>query len=513
MASGTKDQLFRLIKSLNKAEKRNFRLYAGRTGGSQPSKFVQLFDALDKLDDYNEEVFLRRLDGVEKQHLPNLKRHLYREILASLRLIHIQKEIDIEIREQIDFARILYGKGLFMDSLRILERIKQVAERHHQDILHLEILEFQKLIEARHITRSRQIGNKMDLLLNDSTQRSAVTLSTSELFNVNIKIHGYYIEHGHARTPAERHRIREYWNAIQPIAPDALTHDTFFEKVNRFQAKMWYHYILLELPLAWENASEWVNLFWLYPQMTVKDPDLYMRGLYYLLIFSFLLERRADHKKYLSRLRHFVLDHQEEFNQNSRQIAFVYLNLARLNAHLLQSNIGDAHRVSREILEQLPLYENGIDEHRRMLFFYKLAYIHFARDEHEQALDYINDIINLKGNFLRDDIHINTRLLSLFCHYELGHYSLLDSLLTSAQRLLHRSTETGDVHQLGLSLIRQLVRQPLNERTDILRQYSQHLARLEQDPYERKALMYFNLRGWIDRSLDVQRRGMAAAQR
>ena len=100
------------------------------------------------------------------------------------------------------------GKGLFMDSLRILERIKQVAERHHQDILHLEILEFQKLIEARHITRSRQIGNKMDLLLNDSTQRSAVTLSTSELFNVNIKIHGYYIEHGHARTPAERHRLK-----------------------------------------------------------------------------------------------------------------------------------------------------------------------------------------------------------------------------------------------------------------------------------------------------------------
>ena len=40
-------------------------------------------------------------------------------------------------REQLDFARILYGKGMYMQALKILERIKQTALEHQQDILHL----------------------------------------------------------------------------------------------------------------------------------------------------------------------------------------------------------------------------------------------------------------------------------------------------------------------------------------------------------------------------------------
>ena len=156
MLNTQKDQLFLLIKSLTKAEKRNFKLYANRIQGGNQLKFIQLFDAMDRLVEYDEEQLLKRIEDTEKKQLPNLKRHLYKQLLISLRLIHIEKNIDIEIREQIDFARILYGKGMYMQSLKILDRISKIAYDHHQDLLHLEILEFQKFIEARHITRSRE---------------------------------------------------------------------------------------------------------------------------------------------------------------------------------------------------------------------------------------------------------------------------------------------------------------------------------------------------------------------
>ncbi|MEY2639210.1 MAG: hypothetical protein RIR90_692, partial [Bacteroidota bacterium] len=48
------DQLFQLIKSLDKAEKRNFKLYAKRNTAGADLKVVQLFDALDKLEEYDE---------------------------------------------------------------------------------------------------------------------------------------------------------------------------------------------------------------------------------------------------------------------------------------------------------------------------------------------------------------------------------------------------------------------------------------------------------------------------
>ena len=326
MSTSSKDQLFRLIKTLTKAEKRHFRLYANRTMGQQERKFLRLFDVMDRMDNYDEEELIARLSGSERSHLPHLKRHLYRQLLISLRLVHIQRNIDIEIREQLDFARVLYSKGLYMESLKILERCRSTAEDNHQDILQLEILDFQNNIEARHITRSRQVSRKMDKLLIDATHRSEMILVANELSNLNIQIQGYYIDYGHTRSEEELHRLNQAWQEMQPLPKRVESIGTFFEKVNRFQAHMWLNYIRLDLYAASENAAEWVILFRLYPQMRDKDPDLYMRGLYYLLLFCFLLDDLYSFSRYLDEFHTFVDNKADSFMPASNLLAFQYLS-------------------------------------------------------------------------------------------------------------------------------------------------------------------------------------------
>ena len=50
-----KDNLFSLVKSLTKSEKRQFKLYVGRLGVNSDSKFLNLFNLLDKAKStYNE---------------------------------------------------------------------------------------------------------------------------------------------------------------------------------------------------------------------------------------------------------------------------------------------------------------------------------------------------------------------------------------------------------------------------------------------------------------------------
>ena len=71
-----KDQLFDLIKSLSKSEKRQFRLYAGRLGVNEQAKFMLLFDILDKQSRYDESQILTH-KGLSKKQLSNLKAHLY----------------------------------------------------------------------------------------------------------------------------------------------------------------------------------------------------------------------------------------------------------------------------------------------------------------------------------------------------------------------------------------------------------------------------------------------------
>ena len=58
MINDQKDNLFQLIKSLTKSEKRQFKLYVGRMGSNNDSKFLNLFNLLDKSSKYSEKLIL-----------------------------------------------------------------------------------------------------------------------------------------------------------------------------------------------------------------------------------------------------------------------------------------------------------------------------------------------------------------------------------------------------------------------------------------------------------------------
>ncbi len=62
MTKAQKDNLFLLVKSLTKSEKRQFKLYVGRLGVNTDSKFLNLFNFLDKASVYNEAAILKTED-------------------------------------------------------------------------------------------------------------------------------------------------------------------------------------------------------------------------------------------------------------------------------------------------------------------------------------------------------------------------------------------------------------------------------------------------------------------
>src|SRR5687767_9940356 len=110
MPNRSADPLFLLVRSLTKSEKRNFKLYTTRNSSNEDLKVVQLFDALDKLTEYDEAAILKKAPSISKLQLSNSKALLYKQILASLRLLDNGADIDIQLHEQLDYARILYKK-------------------------------------------------------------------------------------------------------------------------------------------------------------------------------------------------------------------------------------------------------------------------------------------------------------------------------------------------------------------------------------------------------------------
>ncbi len=108
MAKAISDTLFQLICSLEKSEKRHFKLYIKRSSAKEDLKIIRLFDALDKLPEYDEKILLKKLPDITKPQFYNLKTHLYKQLLASLRLLKSKcKCVDIYFQEVVLFILII----------------------------------------------------------------------------------------------------------------------------------------------------------------------------------------------------------------------------------------------------------------------------------------------------------------------------------------------------------------------------------------------------------------------
>ena len=495
MRTAQDDQLFTLIKSMSKAEKRNFKLYANRIQSKGDVKFIQLFDVLDRLEQYEEAAIYKKLRGLKSSQLSNLKRHLYKQLLISLRLIHIQKNVDIQIREQIDFARILYGKGLYLQSLKLLDRIKPIAAEHYQDLLLLEILEFEKLIEERHITRSRRVKGKVEKLIDQAAEQSRIIDHSCQLTNLKIKIHGWYIQIGHVKNEKDRIRVEEYFKSNLPKVPEQNL--TFFERIYLYQSYVWYHYILLDFEACLEYALHWIALFDEHPALKAEDPDLYMRGLHYALTSLYNMGDYQRFVLYLKQFEDFEKTQGKHFNTLSRTIAFLYIYTSKINRHYLEGSFQEGLALVSVIRRLLRKHAKHIDQHRVMVFHYKIAYLYIGSGQYNDALDYLNEIINLKVGHLREDIQCYARLLQLLAHFELGNFELLEYLINSVQRFLEKLEELNAMQRETLRFLRQIIKLPEEDYKNAFLKFEKNLTKIAKDPYEKRAFLYLDMRSWV----------------
>ncbi|GAA5220982.1 hypothetical protein [Membranihabitans marinus] len=499
MPISNSEQLFSLIKSMNKSEKRSFKLFAQRSHNQGVSKFIQLYDILDSIDEFDEELVLKKIRKINKSQLSNLKRHLYTQILSSLRYIYIGKELDIEIREQLDFARILYAKGLYMQSLKILERVKGIASESHQNMLYFEILEFEKRIEEKHITRSRGTQGKIEDLIEQSEHVNKMVTLESSLTSLKLNIHGLYIKGGHVKNQAEADRVMEYYNAHKP----ELNYEElgFFEKVFLHQINVWLYYILLDFEKCLHHAIEWVAMFEEQENMQSVNPDLYMRGIHYKLTALYHLNDVNGYEDTVKAFDQFYEREKDGFNKTSEIIHFLYSYYAKLDFANLNGRFDLSVALRREIEPKLIEYERHIDNHRVLQFYYKFAWTYFARQEYGLAINYLNQILSLSVKHLREDIQCYSWLLFILCHFEQENFALLTHLIKSASNFFEKMKEKNKVQEALMKFVKTRLRPNHSMTRKAYKELILTLDEYAKDPYEGKALLYLDARIWAESKL------------
>ncbi len=497
MSNQPNDHLFQLIKSLTKAEKRGFKIYATRTS-SEDAKFIQLFDAIDKSHDYDEEVIIRKVKDLQKRQLSNLKAHLYKQILVSLRLININHNIDIQLREQIDYARILYNKGLYKQSLRILEKAKEVAAHNHRTTLSYEVLVFEKIIESQYITRS--LRNRADdlILQTEDTLKSLSRYNT--LSNLSIRLYGIYIKAGHVRNEVDFKNTQKFFQeAIEDLD---LTDLGFFEEHYLYVSYAWYSLIVQDFLLQYRYSQKWVELFRNNPDMLALEPIWYIKGMHVLLEALFILGHYEKHEQEVKRLDEFLTNPPFRTNENFETLGFMYSYTSKINSHFIAGTFSEGVKLVPEFNKALEKFSTRVDAHRILIFYYKIACLYFGAGNNQMAIQYLNKVINYPDQHLREDIHCFSRILNLIAHFELGNRSHVDYQIRSVYRFLRKMNDLNMVQEEILKFLRNLggVKE-----VDVRQEFialRNRLLEINKMAYQKRPFLYLDIISWLESKID-----------
>ncbi len=497
MPNRSTDILFQLIKSLEKGEKRNFKLYVQRNSGSEDLKIVQLFDALDKMDIYDEVALLKKNSSIKKQQLSNSKAHLYKQILSSLRLIEDGGNIDIRLHEQLDFARILYNKGLYLQSLKVLDKLKEVAKNNNQITYQLQAIIFEKKIEALHITRS--MANRAEELSIESDEINLRLSLISKLSNLALELYGWYIKHGHARDEKDVEAVKIFFETNLPIYDSKQL--GFYEKLYLYQSYCWYGFILQDLLMYYRYTKKWVDLFEESPVMKTNEIGQYIRGMHNLLSAQFNLNNYEKFDEYIKIFESFSVSHDGNINANARIQTFVYLLIAKINKHFLEGTFTEGLKLVPYIEEKLEEYHLHLDRHRVLVFYYKIACLYFGSGDNEKAIDYLNKIINWKVD-LRTDLQCYARLLHLIAHYELGNDQLLEYLVKSVYRFMAKMKNLSTVEEEIFKFIRKSFSLSSQKLIPAFENLKEKLQQFQGNPLESRSFMYLDIIAWLESKIE-----------
>lgn len=492
------DALFQLVWSMTKAEKKHFRLYTSRNISANSSKFIKLFNIIEKQKNCDDTMVLKKLDGVSKSQYSNLKRHLYSQILTSMRLVQQSKRVNLRVRELFDFSQILYGKGLYLQALKILQIAKREASKHHLNFMHLTIVEQEKIIETRHITRSGE--KKAEELVRESRELTNRIDHVVYLSNLRTELHGLYLKYGHNRDSISQKELQTFFNTkIDHIDESALG---VLEMIYLQQSYVWYHHIQLDFENCHEHARIWVNLFLDHPELIHRDVDLFMRGYHYVLSSCFHLKNATALKDSLSELEDFRKSNYKKLNKNSQIISFLYVHTGRLNVAILTGDFNKGLEYIPRTLRRINRYRDKLDNHRILVFYYKIAWIYFGAGKPRRAIEYLNKIVNQVMPDLREDLQIYARLLFLLCHYELKNFDSLPYLIKSFKPFFKKVREQYPLQLITYDMFKELTSSPLAEHNSIMSKYLRTLKELKKDKFRTVSFTYLDVTLWLTAKLE-----------
>lgn len=154
------------------------------------------------------------------------------------------------------------------------------------------------------------------------------------------------------------------------------------------------------------------------------------------------------------------------------------------------------------VLKGIETYREKIDEHHILIFYYKIACLHFGVGDNKSCIEYLDKIISNKSLEMREDLLCYSRILNLVAHYEAGEDYHLDRLIKSTYKFLIKMEDLYQVQKEMIKFLRRLGEIYPHEIKKEFQKLYDKLKELEDDPYERRSFLYLDILSWLQSNIE-----------
>jgi hypothetical protein len=486
-------ELFKLIKSLTKSEKRFFKLMSALQEGDK--NYLKIFDFIDTQDSYSEEDLKNHFQNeVFIRHLPSEKNQLYRLILKSLRAFHSEETVSSTLKLELQNVEILYNKALFKECEKFLTRAKNTAKEYEEFYYWFEFLSWEKrLLENAY--ESGIFTKDLDKLIEEEEAVIAKLRNLAEYQIIYSKIDKVFRSGGFTKSLKEREVIKEIANYHLIKGKDTAL---------SVKASSMCYYIKGLCAASQRDYNLSFTFFNKTREILDRNTKIkFELGQRYVMTMAHLLRCYIEVHDFenaqlvIAELR----DLEGEKGFNSVDVALKIFTRSFILELMLLHVMGDF----RNCIQLIPVIERKelqfgemVSKEQTLLFNYYKAYSYFGVGDYKKALNYLNVVLNDSEQKLRQDIYSYARLFNLILHYELGNYDFLEYLLKSTNRYFSKKEFSVSSEIIFIKHIGKLSKAVSNnERLLIFELMKDELEIVLSDRNERVILEYFDILAWI----------------
>jgi hypothetical protein len=489
------DSLFSLVKAMTTGEKIHFKRNAKKQSGNKEPAYLQLFDVIDKMEEYDKTNILKKLKSKKFTFdFTEIKAYLRELLIEFIQEYNTDKSIPRKAIKLFRKSQALYEKGLFADAHELLKKAKELAETYQlQDALYyIHTQEIQ-------LSSSNEKKNRFEELCLKHYERKiaienlALINEAEENFNM---LHFLHMESPSSRDEEVIKKAGELYKRIQGIRDSSI----FYPQLLKQLSASLYNNLIQNYNEMYSNYKSALKLFDDNRQMKERYNSLFVNTVKNHLACSHYHRNYTDYFNYQE-----LLNQLSELIQHLKGVfkTFPQLFLLHLKLDILISR-GETDTVNRYILEHkkpdIKPLKSVFNISIQFQHHHQYAFIYFMKADYKNANHYINNILNqLDFQIIgRTDMYFTAKLMKILITYEMGDYLLLNDLIASTQQYFARHNKLYELEKILFSHLK-ISEGNYSKRKDETSHWS-HLKSLLQkfDSYFLLEFIGFDVMAWID---------------